>query len=284
MTRPAYLAGTWYPSEETSCRREVERILAAAAVDPSDVPETVRGGLVPHAGWTFSGRTAARTLKALAARDRLGRVVIFGTDHGRLSGPGAVYAKGAWATPLGEVPVDADLAGAVLGACEELTADPDAHAGENSIEIQVPLLKALADDVRIVPVMLSLRPEAAAIGRRVGELLARDAPEASVLGSSDLTHYGPRYRFSPAGAGESGLTWARENDRRIIKLIEEMRAAEVVAEAGERQNACGGGAVAAAIEACSALGATRGQCLEYTTSSEVVGGLETVGYASVIFF
>ncbi len=282
MTRAAYLAGSWYPAGEAGCRREVEAVLSAVKL-PEDLPRMIYGGLVPHAGWVFSGRTAAVTLQALARSDRLGRVVIFGTDHGRLRGAGAVYDTGAWATPLGEVAVDEPLAAAILSACPELRSDRDVHAGENSIEIQVPLLKALREDVRIVPISTSLRAEAVEIGRKVGELLKRDAPDAAVLGSTDLTHYGPRYGFTPGGGGQAGLAWARENDQRMLRLIESMSSAEVIEEAAQRHNACGGGAVAATIAACSALGAAGGRCLAYTTSAEVAGGPEAVGYAAVIF-
>ena len=110
-----------------------------------------------------------------------------------------------------------------------------------------------------------------------------------MVGSTDLTHYGPSYGFIPGGSGRAGLEWARENDRRVLDLIEAMRAEDVIEETASRQNACGGGAIAATIAACSAMGATRGICLDYTTSAEMMkeafgrSAEDAVGYAAVIF-
>lgn len=282
MTRPAFLAGSWYPADAAGCRREADRTLAAATL-PDDLPEAVCGGLVPHAGWAYSGSTAAMTLKAVSAGNPLTRVVIFGTDHGRLRGAGAVYPAGSWCTPLGDVAIDEALAEAILVACPELSADPAAQNKENSIELQVPLLKALAEDMTIVPISMSLSRAAPGIGQAVGQLAAQQFPDAVILGSTDLTHYGPDYHFTPGGGGEPGLKWARENDRRMLDLIEQMDADAVIEEAATHRNACGGGAVAAAIAACAALGATAARTLAYTTSAEVAGGPNAVGYASVVF-
>jgi len=282
MTRPAFLAGSWYPADAAGCRREVDRVLAAAEL-PDDLPETVCGGLVPHAGWMFSGATAATTLKSVAACKPLKRVVIFGTDHGRLRGGGAVYPSDSWSTPLGDVPIDEALAEAILVACPELSGDPGAQDGENSIEIQIPLLKALAEDVTIVPISMSLSRAAPGIGQAVGQLVAKQFPDTVIIGSTDLTHYGPNYGFTPAGGGQAGLDWTRENDRRMLDLIENMDADGVIEEAAANHNACGGGAVAAAIAACAALGATGARTLAYTTSAEVAGGPNAVGYTSVVF-
>ncbi len=288
MKRQPYRAGSFYEAGEDACRRSAGKILDDAAV-PSDLPESLFGGLVPHAGWVFSGLTAAMTLKALAARNRLGRVVIFGADHWGTAGDGAVYDKGAWLTPMGEIPIDEELAEALLENCAGLRADTQAHAREHSIEVQLPLMQAACGDVRIVPIIISPSPDAVRIGLEVGEVLKRDFPDASVIGSTDLTHYGPQYGFMPGGAGSAGLEWASQNDARVLKLIESMEADKVIAETAAHQSACGGGAIAATIAACSAMGATAGLTLKYTSSAEVMRQVysqrsdDSVGYAAVVF-
>ena len=288
MKRQPYRAGSFYEAGEDACRRSATGILDGAVV-PEDLPEALFGGLVPHAGWVFSGLTAAMTLKSLAARNRLGRVVIFGADHCGTAGGAAVYDKGDWLTPLGEVAIDEELADALLGKCSLLRADSSAHDREHSIEVQLPLMQVACADVRIVPINISPSPDAVRIGREVGKVLAGDFPDASVLGSTDLTHYGPQYGFTPGGTGSAGLEWASQNDARVLKLIEAMEAEKVVAETAARQNACGGGAVAATIAAGSAMGATVGHILKYTTSAEVMREVysqrsdDAVGYASVVF-
>lgn len=288
MKRQAYRAGSFYEADRAGCRRSASELLERAAL-PEDLPGEVVGGLVPHAGWVFSGATAALTLKALARCGRLGRVVIFGADHWGIAEGAAVYDQGGWQTPLGEVPIDEELTGALREACPSLRRDSRAHSREHSIEVQLPLMQVLAEDVRIVPVNIAPSGQAADVGRAIGQVLQRDFPTASVIGSTDLTHYGPQYGFTPGGGGPAGMEWARENDRRLLKLIESMRADKVVEETSSRQNACGGGAVAATVAACSAMGATRGVLLEYTTSAEVMARVyntpaeDAVGYAAVVF-
>lgn len=291
MKRQAYRAGTFYQSSPQACRSEAKGLLDHAAL-PATLPGVIYGGIVPHAGWTFSGRTAAMTIQALSRSGRLERLVIFGADHWGISNGAALYAKGTWESPLGEVAIDEELAAALLAGCPQLHHDDRAHAREHSIEVQLPLIQMLSPNVRIVPINLTPSDSAAGIGAAIGAVLASRFPAAGVLGSSDLTHYGPQYGFTPGGEGQRGLDWAVENDRRLLKLIERMRADQVVDESNARQNACGGGAIAAAIAACAAMGATRGVVLDYTTSAEVIRaseGLHTgqvedaVGYASVVF-
>jgi hypothetical protein len=288
MTRQPYRAGSFYEAEPKACRRSATAMVNAAAL-PEDLPEVLYGGLVPHAGWVFSGRTAAATLKALARRGRLERVVLFGADHWGLADGAAVYDKGAWGTPLGEVPIDEEMAQVLLKSCSLLDARPNAHGREHSLEVQLPLMQVLSPQVRIVPVNVSPSDQAAQVGRQIGEALREHFPQASVVGSTDLTHYGPQYGFTPGGVGPGGVQWAKENDQRLLKLIQSMQADQIVGETSARQNACGGGAIAAALAACAALGATRGLCLEYTTSADVMEKVyraasdDAVGYAAVVF-
>ncbi len=288
MIRAPYRAGSFYPAAAAPCRAEADAAIEAAHV-PEDTPETIYGGLVPHAGWAFSARSAAMTLKALAGRGRLTRVVLFGADHWGLAQGAAVFDTGAWSTPLGDVPVDEDLASALVESVDSLHANDQAHAREHSIEVQLPLLQILCPEVKIVPILVTPDPGVVETGRRIGELLQRDFPEAAVVGSTDLTHYGPSYGLMPAGVGAAGMQWAKDNDRRVLDLIESMQAEAIIEETSARGNACGGGAIAATMAACSALGAARGICLDYCGSDEIMRDLygqqadDRVGYAAVAF-
>jgi MEMO1 family protein len=284
---PMY-AGAFYESSASSCRHHVDRLLEAADL-PSGLPLKLHGGLVPHAGWTYSGAVAARTFKALAQAGPMETVVLFGADHRGAAARGEVFDSGLWRTPLGEVRVDEELASAVLAASPELRANPRAHAQEHSIEVQLPLLQAVAPAAKIVPIAVPPTPAAVEIGQAVGATLARQFPAARVVGSTDLTHHGGHFG-SPGGVGAQGERWTRQNDRRMLERVEAMDAAGVLAEAEERGNACGAGAIAAAIAACKAMGATRGIVLRYTNSYEVIHAQypddlddTTVGYASVVF-
>jgi hypothetical protein len=213
--------------------------------------------------------------------------VLFGAVHVRGVRRPALYPEGAWWTPVGTVEVDADLAreiGEAAGA--HLASDPGAHDGEHSLEVQVPFIRRLFPDARIVPILVPPGEDAVPLGERVGALLA-GREGVAFLGSTDLTHYGPRYGFTPVGSGPEALRWAKEeNDRSMIDLVRALRAEEVLSDFRRRHNACGPGAIAAAVAAARAQGAREVSLLEHITSAEVRpewGGEDFVGYAGIVF-
>ena len=280
-------AGMFYESSPTSCRLHAEKLIDAAEL-PDDLPDKVFGGLVPHAGWMYSGRLAAMTFKAVA-RSQPQTIVLFGADHVGTVEIGEVYESGVWRTPLGEVRVDKELAAALLLSSDSLRANPKAHAQEHSLEVQAPILQAISPDVMIVPIAVPPIDLAVEIGQAVGNCLANWPGNVCIVGSTDLSHHGGHFP-APGGKGAQGQAWTTQNDQRIIDLIEKMDAAGVIIEAASRRNACGAGAIAATIAACSRLGAKAGRCLEYTNSYRVIREIypqetddTTVGYASVIF-
>ncbi len=285
--RSPFRAGSFYDASSDDCRRHAGHLIAQAELPP-DLPAVLYGGIVPHAGWVYSGRLAAMTFKALAAAGEVETFVLLGADHVGAASEGEVYDRGSWRTPVGDLAVDEKLAAAILKADPALRANPQAHAHEHSLEVQLPLIKLLCPQARIVPVTVPPTALAMDIGRAVGRALAGWAG-VRVVGSTDLTHHAGNFP-APGGRGEVGVRWTVANDRRMIDLMERLSAQKVVNEAESRGNACGAGAVAATIAACRELGATRGICLEYTNSYQVVHAVypddpddTTVGYASIVF-
>ena len=286
--RASICAGRFYDGSPADCRRHAEQLVQAEP--PEGLPGPLYGGLVPHAGWVFSGALAGRTLRALHAdAGGLETVVLFGADHTGMVRAGEVWPEGAWRTPLGDVAIDEHLAAALLASGDLLRANTQAHLREHSIEVQVPLVQVLAPEAKIVPIAVPPTAQAVEIGQVVAKVLAESFPAARVVGSTDLTHHGGHFP-APGGRGAQSEKYARQNDRRMLDRIEALDAEGVTAEAAERQNACGPGAVAAAIAACKQRGATRGITLDYTNSYEIThrrqgGGADdtAVGYAAVVF-
>ena len=127
-------------------------------------------------------------------------------------------------------------------------------------------------------------------GQAVGRTCQTYGVKAVFIGSTDLTHYGPSYGFTPEGVGPAGLSWAKQvNDRRMIDLILALGEGDVVKEAAANHSACGAGAIAATMAAVRAFGATRATLIEHTTSYEVLSELynepmrDAVGYAAIVF-
>jgi len=286
--RQPVVAGQFYEGSHSTCRHHAERLLASAAAG-EDLPAPLVGGLVPHAGWTYSGPVAARTLRALLDGATRETVVLFGAVHRGLVEMGEVYDSGVWRTPLGDVAIDERLAAELIAAADCCRANPDAHAQEHSLEVQLPLLQVLAPEAKILPIAVPPTEIAVEIGRAVGSALTGAGPEICVVGSTDLTHHGRAYR-STHHLGTESEPYARANDRRMLDAIEAMDADGIVPEARRNHNACGAGAIAATIAACRALGAEKGICLEYTNSYAITHAKyaydpddSTVGYASVVF-
>jgi len=279
--REPVVAGMFYPGSARECTREIEACLAAVEL-PEESLDLV-GGIVPHAGWTYSAATAAYVFAALADAEPE-TVVFFGAVHMWGVPDASVYAAGAWRTPLGDVVVDAELAQAIMEDTKFVHNEPAAHAQEHSIEVQLPFVRHLLPSARIVPIAMPPIAESVTVGRAVAQAVQRLGRRVAVIGSSDLTHYGPRYGMTPAGTGEAALEWAHDNDRRVLALVETLDAEGVLREVRAHHNACGAGAVAATLAYAAAAGATRGVLLDYTTSHEVMPMGEPrdlVGYGAV---
>ena len=294
VPRPAIRAGLFYPAHPEACRYEAQRLLAEGdpwAGHPEKTPRYVYGGLVPHAGWSYSGLLTAQTLRALLEVEAPPEtVVLFGADHTGDASCGEVYSAGDWETPLGPVAVDESLAEAIVAGGEALRANPTAHAREHSLEVQLPLLRALAPEVKIVPIAVPADPLAVEIGAVVGRVITqRPAGSVVVVGSTDLSHHGGHFGCY-GGVGPASEAYARKNDTQLLDVIATMNPRDVLREAITNRSACGSGAIAATLAACLALGATAAQLLEYTNSYTLTHQSDPqdpddtcVGYASVLF-
>jgi len=274
-------ASQFYPAD---CGRAAREFLRGFV--PPREPARIVAGIVPHAGWQYSGAVAAKVFASIRAQGQPATFVILGAVH-RWAGINGVYARGSWITPLGPVRIDEDLASQILEETADWSLDdPNCHSGEHSIEVELPFVKFLFPDALFVPVAVNPDSRAIPLGQRIGRILKDRGPTAVVIGSSDLTHYGDIYGFTPAGFGTQARRWMENNDGRILRLIETMSDSEITEEAHRHRNACGAGAIAATIAAARVLGAEGGQVLEHTTSYEVLPEGEfrmAVGYAAVLF-
>ena len=282
--REPIVAGQFYPASPDRIRSAVEAYTSRYA--PPDDLGALLGGVVPHAGWVFSGPTAAKVFKALSENAAPETVVLLGAVHRWGASQPAVYARGAWRTPLGEIAVDEDLAKALMDAAGDcLVAAPEAHRDEHSIEVQVPFVQVLFPEARILPIAVPPGETAAALGQPLAVLSDR-GKEITLVASTDLTHYGMGYGAPEHGSFPEARDWMVQNDKRMLDLITALKAEEICSEAARNQNACGPGGVAAVAAASRELGARGGRLLEYTTSADVLDephADRAVGYAGIVF-
>jgi len=284
------VAGQFYPARHDQCIDEINQCLEEATIN-QPLPDTIVAGIVPHAGWTFSGATAAMVFAAIRQQHpEVHTFVIFGAAHGYYGRTPALYDKGNWITPLGEIAVDEEVAHAILES-KTATSNPDAHDTEHSMEVQVPFIQHLFPDAKVLPILTPPTEQSITLGEIVGSIIASDDERKIVcLGSTDLTHYGPRYGFTPMGANEEGLKWAMEvNDKKFIDYALKMQPEKMLETAAENYNACGAGAAAAAVAAAKVLGKNKGILLAHTNSNEIMlrkmgaTSAESVGYAAIVF-
>ncbi len=278
---PVFASQGWYPKDERSCRQSIEEFVEKS-------PEGLKGryaAVVPHAGWAYSGRTAAKAFASLR-EEKPDVVFLFGghmhPDHRCVCMP-----QGAFATPLGSIEVHEEMAREFVKTfdCDEET--PTQFVPDNTIELQLPFIKWFWPDARIVAAGVPPNQRAEGVGIFSADLAARYNLQAVAIGSTDLTHYGPSYGFTPRGTGSQAHQWSKEqNDRMFIDDIMALDAQSAVSHALANQSACCGGAAAAAVGFARARGVKRGILVDHVTSHEVQGkGNPTtwVGYAAIVF-
>ncbi|MEW6664321.1 MAG: AmmeMemoRadiSam system protein B [Thermodesulfobacteriota bacterium] len=282
-TRRPDFAGSWYPSRESDCRATIQEFVRG----PSPLPSTQRrpvGGIVPHAGWFYSGRIACNVVRCLKEGDPSPDTIFIFGRHLAPGGENYIMKEGRWATPLGDLEIDADLAGRLAAEFPFMVETATRYGQDNTIELQLPFVKFFFPEVKIVPAGVPPALTSLEIGKRAVEIAGEIGRRVMVLGSTDLTHYGWNYGYAPEGEGEKAVLWVKnENDRRVIDRMLALDAPGVLQESLTHQNACCGGAVAAAIAGSKTLGAKDGLKLFYTTSYDIRQDHSFVGYVGVLF-
>jgi AmmeMemoRadiSam system protein B len=280
--RSADFAGSWYPGTEPECRRFIDECSQVSLPCPS--PEKPKlGGIVPHAGWVFSGRIACNVIKCLRDSVEPDTVAIFG----RHLHPGAgnyLLKEGQWATPLGNLNIDRELGEELASEFSFTVETSSRYEPDNTIELQLPFIKYFFPHVSILPIGVPPAIASLSIGERLISLSEQLGKKTIVLGSTDLTHYGYNYGYVPKGVGEEALNWVRtENDKKVVDLMLSMDAEGVIHESLKNYNACCSGAAATAIVAAKKLGAVGGEKLVYATSYDIRPDSSFVGYVGIVF-
>ena len=280
--RRSDFAGSWYPGNEADCRREIEAFSEASLSCPPTERERM-GGIVPHAGWFYSGKIACTVIKCLERGKTPDTIVIFGR-HLHPGGSNYIMKEGAWATPLGEVEIDHELAERLSSEFRFHVETTSRYEPDNTIELQLPFIKYFFPDARILPMGVPPSLNSLKIGQRVAQLSVDMGRNTIILGSTDLTHYGYNYGYTPKGVGEEAVNWVKkENDKKVVDLMVAMDAEGVVEESLKNHNACCSGAAATAIEATKGLGAQNGEKLIYSTSYDIRPDSSFVGYVGIVF-
>lgn len=263
--RPAAFAGQFYTADPDRLAAEIDGYLTAAVSASPDAAARagrIVGLIVPHAGYVYSGRTAAASYALVRGR-AVDTVVIIGPSHRFAFDGASIWPDGGFETPLGVARVDAGLAAAIAKA-SGFRFRPGAFAEEHSIEVQIPFVQRALPGASIVPIVMgdpsrsTIRTLAAALFKA-----CRDK-NVVVIASTDLSHYLPKDR-------------AQATDKATAALVEDMKIETLIrkVEAGENIM-CGGGAVAAVLLLAEKIGQPEVEVVARTDSSGFGGPV--VGY------
>ncbi len=270
----------WYPLDKKSCEREIESFLEGWS-SPQLPSGSGFGGIVPHAGWYFSGKLAARVFQSLSSNARPQLIALFGGHLGGRDLPHIVTEE-AWETPFGDMEIHGEIVKELMGRIEMRVENP--NSGDNTMEIQLPMLKYFFPESKLIAIRSPSSLKAKALGEEVAKISREKGVSLLAIGSTDLTHYGPNYGFLKKGIGPAAVRWVKEeNDKGFVEAALRMDIEGLLDHAEENDSACSAGAAAAAISACKSLGAERGILLDYYTSYEIMPDESFVGYAGIIY-
>lgn len=273
VRRPC-VAGAFYPANPKRLKKAIEdcfthRLGPGTPPAQKSQDRYILSVICPHAGYMYSGPTAAHSYYHLASEAIPESVVILGPNHTGLGGPVSLWGTGAWETPLGYATIDEELAQAVFEASDFIDINESAHIREHSIEVQIPFIQHIYGDVGIVPICMGFQD--LETSRKVGRAIAKASSGKDVLflASTDLTHMESK---------QSATT----KDRGILDQIISMN--EVALQKwvqAQRVSTCGYGPVSAVLVASKLLGAKKAEILSYSTSGDITGDTTSVvGYAA----
>jgi AmmeMemoRadiSam system protein B len=270
----------WYPVDKKECQREIESYIGGWA--PSQLPSIKGlGGVIPHAGWYFSGKLAARVFHSLKLKGKVEVVVLYG-GHLSTEDLPRIVTEESCETPFGDIETHTDFVKNLMKSVEIRKENPT--SGDNTIEIQLAMIKYFFPEAKLVALRSPLSLRAEKLGKVVAELATKERISILAIGSTDLTHYGPNYGFLSKGIGPASVDWVKkENDKGFIDRALRMDSEGLLKHALENDSACSAGAAISAIATSKALGAEKGILLDYYTSYDIMPDDSFVGYAGILY-
>jgi AmmeMemoRadiSam system protein B len=278
--REPVVAGAFYPYDTEELKKTIKGFL-----EKSVDKRKVLGMVVPHAGYTYCGKTAASVYKTISGGFET--AVILGPNHSGI-GSGVAASSVSWKTPLEIAKSDNEFVNE-LSKDSIVVEDETAHSGEHSIEVQLPWLQYLFKSFKIVPISISPTyfdtDSCKEIGSKIAETANKLKRKILIVASSDFTHYGYSYGYLPFRGGDV-VAKIKELDMKTIGLIEKLNAEKLIKTSYEKGlTVCGYGAIASMIFAAKKLGAKKGELMDYSTSFDVSNNKDAVvGYAGIAIY
>ena len=279
----------FYPGEKDALEKEVKKLLTTATPKKAASAKSgaIVGAIVPHAGYIYSGKTAAAVF-SLLRKGQFDSVIILCPNH---TGVGEDFSISIedWETPLGTVKNDTELGKEVSGNCKMIAIDDLAHTYEHSAEVQLPFLQTALENFSIVPICISSRLSSLENCEIIGDAIKMVCEKAKKAGkkillvaSSDFTHLGESYGFFPPEAKKDPVSWIKKTDRDVIDAILDLDAKKTF-ELGRKTTVCGIAPIVTLLFALKGV-AKKASLIDYGTSYDVSKDKSMiVGYTGIVF-
>lgn len=268
--RKSAIAGSWYPADPKVLKTNIAGYF-------QQVPEyringKIVGLVAPHAGYIYSGQVAAHVYKQVQGQT-FDSVIVIGPSH-RIPFSGvSAYNRGGYETPLGVVPVDNSLTDRIVAESRVISAIPQFHKEEHSIEIQLPFLQFALGNLSFVPLLMGSQDRRTCEELTAAIVSAVGKRNVLLVGSSDLSHF-------------HNYDQAVKMDAIALSYLDKMNHDAFLKDLENRVfEACGGGPAAVVMMAAEKLGARGSKLLKYANSGDITGDRRSVvGYAAAAFY
>jgi len=252
----------------------------------SNGDKQLKGVVVPHAGFIYSGAIAAYSYEFLSKNGFADTFIILGPNHTGIGSGISIMTEGEWLTPLGKVPINEDLGKKIFK--DIIDKDDNAHMYEHSIEVQLPFLQFIASEKKFDFVPICMGMQDIKTSEEVGKIISNAIEESDrkivIVSSSDFSHAGFNYMSMPP-EGMRVDEYASKQDNLAIEKILKLNAEELVNTVQQNNiTMCGYGPVAAMLTASKILGANKAELLKYGTSYEVAPSSSCVGYGAIAVY
>ena len=269
QVREPQVAGMFYPSDPETLKEQLKDFLSDIKTD--DSIKEVAGLVAPHAGYAYSGKTAAYGYKTIENRD-YENVIVISPSHREYFGGISIYPGDGYETPLGKIPINQDLRDKLISKSKIIYAGSEGHKYEHALEVQLPFLQTVLRDFKLIPMVIGDQRREFVF--ELAEVLADEIDNKTLLiASSDLSHFYTK---------EKALIL----DNRVVQYINEFKYEQLQSDLEvKRCEACGGGGIVALMKALKLRDYSHSKVIAHTDSGDVTGDdSEVVGYLSAVVY
>jgi AmmeMemoRadiSam system protein B len=290
IRRPA-VAGQFYEGSESRLQQTIKDCFLDDR-GPGNLPKitkgdkNIKGLVVPHAGYIYSGAIAAHSYNILANNDFADTFIILGPNHTGMGSGVSIMTEGEWQTPLGTVSINEKLAN--LLSKDIIDKDENAHMYEHSIEVQLPFLQYSSSKKKFnfIPISMAMQDfdTANEVGKIIAEVIKSSNEKIVIIASTDFSHAGFNYMSMPP-EGIRVDEYAEKQDKLAIGQILQMNPEDLIDTVHKNNiTMCGYGPVAVMLTAAKILRASKAELLKYGTSYEVQPSSSCVGYGALVVY